>query len=1666
MTTTFSSAPYFDDYDPDKKFHRILFRPGFAVQTRELNQLQTILQEQVSRFGDHVFENGSLVIPGAVRVNGDITHIRLQEGTLVIENDNTVYEGATVANGSGVTATITTISRAENTDPVTLYLTYTTGGEFAQNEQLTLTRNDGVGTTETVTTEDDAAYTGKSTLISIERGVYFLNDEFVIVNTQQIVASKYLGIEEITGELSVGLFVSNTIVTPEEDESLLDNAQGTFNETAPGAHRYKINANLILRDDVTNLENYTEIARIVRGEVAREVRESEYDVLGDTLAKRTYEESGDYVIKNFNIGVEEHPTDSTKLRVELEEGKAYVRGYRIETTNVTRLDIDKARTTEESGDTLIPLQQGDYLHVKTLFGHPDLFSTVKLYSDSTLSFTSDVPDEPSTQIGTATVRAITYDPVETGSEGETVVRVHLYNFSFSGSNRVADIGTVYSDATSPVFAGEISAASIDAGNTVLQEQSDDIAIYQLPFSEVDTITDSSFNFYKKYSSVVSGTDVTISTPISSEQFRDETTDFLVFVTNVVNGSTSASVIGDIATPDSVTLSTDNKTATLDLTSLGVNDTDEVSVFAIMFKSPGTIKTKSPVIGSTITTSATPGSLIDLGKADVYEVTSITDGTNDYTRYYELDTGQRNNFYDISSLKLRPGFSAPTVALTVTFNYFNHGTGDFFVADSYDSITYDDIPTYTSEAGVDFPLANSIDFRPIIDSSGDFSNSPVGYVPDSEAILDFEYYLPRKDKVVLTSDGSFGIIPGSPDLNPNEPSDVTNGITLYNIDVNAYTFGRTDVSIESVKHPRFRMKDIGELENRITNLEYFTSLNLVEQDAISREFIDKFKTGILVDSFTGHQVGDARKETYRVAVDPENGELRAEASTKAIPLFDDETGSNYQVTGSVVTLPYDEVRLLGQDKATRIERIQPFIKFTWDGQLVLEPSSDSWVSTQRVPDTTLDGGTEFTEAFQNNRNSLGTVWGGWRTFWRGNRLIRTRTGTRITRTESTEIERLGDRVVNRSAIPFIRSRVIEFTATGMKPQTDVTPYFDDVDVTEFVTPDGGSIGDQLKTDGLGTVSGSFDIPNEDDTRFRTGNRVFELKDVIDDFSTNATATYSAQGILEDISEFFLSTQIVDIDVDRVTTSQTIRVRRPDPPDNDGGGFGGGGFGGGGGGGPDPLAQSFVMPLREGGFVTSIDIYFGPDAAENTFPVTIQIRAMENGFPSPEIAPFGSVTLPASQIGSGSSDSSVATRFAFDSPVYLEQDVEYCFVILTNSDTLTVWQSVMGQEDILSGERVTRQPFLGSLFKSQNNRTWSPAQLEDLKFVINRAQFDTNVTGLVSFENEVSSNDTSTEADPYLGLLPLDPFTFSNGSKYIRVDHPSHSMVEGDTVRFTATNSGDLGGIPEAEIFDIDLTVSVGPSSEPIDVDTYYVEVSTTNADRDATLGGAAVFATQHVGFSVIHPVVEQIILPNASANWEFSGTSKFGRVADSGFRDLVIGEDNRLTFPRTSVESGDSTVTVRANLSSDVDNLSPYIDTKRFSLLATENRINNREDTNSTPETDEAAARYITSPVELINPANELRILFDANRPPSASIDVYYKVGPAGSNTPFVDQNWEKVTPDENVPSNENYDSFSEYEFTEEFAEDFIVYAIKIVMRSTNEARVPRIRDLRVISVKG
>ena len=167
------------------------------------------------------------------------------------------------------------------------------------------------------------------------------------------------------------------------------------------------------------------------------------------------------------------------------------------------------------------------------------------------------------------------------------------------------------------------------------------------------------------------------------------------------------------------------------------------------------------------------------------------------------------------------------------------------------------------------------------------------------------------------------------------------------------------------------------------------------------------------------------------------------------------------------------------------------------------------------------------------------------------------------------------------------------------------------------------------------------------------------------------------------------------------------------------------------------QTFSVPEPNGIFLTSVDLFFSTkDTAD--LPCGVQIRTVNTGTPHNRNS-FSVKDLPASQINV-STDASVPTRFTFDSPVYLEGGGEYALIVVSPSLEYNVWISRLGEEDISTGwisrvseVLITQQPYLGSLFKSQNASTWTPSQFEDLKFTLYKAEFDAGVTGTVNFFN---------------------------------------------------------------------------------------------------------------------------------------------------------------------------------------------------------------------------------------------------------------------------------------------------------------------------------------------
>lgn len=159
--------------------------------------------------------------------------------------------------------------------------------------------------------------------------------------------------------------------------------------------------------------------------------------------------------------------------------------------------------------------------------------------------------------------------------------------------------------------------------------------------------------------------------------------------------------------------------------------------------------------------------------------------------------------------------------------------------------------------------------------------------------------------------------------------------------------------------------------------------------------------------------------------------------------------------------------------------------------------------------------------------------------------------------------------------------------------------------------------------------------------------------------------------------------------------------------------------------DPLAQSFYVESESGIFVTSVDLYFYTRDPE--LPVTVQLRPMQLGQPTDQVYPFGEVVVDPKNVNI-SEDGTVATRVTFESPVYLAGKQFHALALLSNSSVYSVWISRLSEIDVSTSGAlenlqviVSKQPLSGSLFKSQNGATWTPSQLEDLKFKLYRANF---------------------------------------------------------------------------------------------------------------------------------------------------------------------------------------------------------------------------------------------------------------------------------------------------------------------------------------------------------
>jgi len=439
--------------------------------------------------------------------------------------------------------------------------------------------------------------------------------------------------------------------------------------------------------------------------------------------------------------------------------------------------------------------------------------------------------------------------------------------------------------------------------------------------------------------------------------------------------------------------------------------------------------------------------------------AVTVDSKDITDSFLLDTGQRDGYYALGSIRRKPGKPTPTNSILVIFDYFTAGSGSFFTVNSYGDLEFENIPTYVPNIidplGLEpdgiIELSDAIDFRSYAHSLHDVSSAldptsatdvssitaqPFAYgsneftsaravtfnLPKSgQSLLTsaMTHYLPRVDKISLSSDGDFIVSEGQPADDPSAPSTPSNSILLHTLYIPAYTEDLSKVSIDSQDHKRFTMKDIGRIQGRVKNLERVTSLNSLEQETSLQQIqdadgLDRFKSGFVTDNFRGHKTGDVNHPDYKIAVDRTTGTLRPQHNSKFVDLsLNTGASSNYTKTGDMITLPYTEEAFVTIDKASSTEFVNPYDVVLFNGTVELSPSRDLWFDTQRLPAVrrTVEG--DYDTVLAGVQNSLGTIWNNWQSDWTGEPVTtverpRNRTTNRPTPRRGVRVARPGPR----------------------------------------------------------------------------------------------------------------------------------------------------------------------------------------------------------------------------------------------------------------------------------------------------------------------------------------------------------------------------------------------------------------------------------------------------------------------------------------------------------------------------------------------------------------------------------------------------------------------------------------------------------------------------------
>ena len=1387
INTNLNIAPYFDDFALEKQFYKILFKPAYAVQARELTQLQTILQNQVEQFGDNIYQEGS-IIKGCnfTNLNG-LQFVKLTDKTGfdpelykpvtadeivagVTKSIDTKYEieGAI----TGLRASIITTDRGFETRPPnlnTFYINYLNSNEsgnyktFISGEELTVNRYKYDGSTLIETTLSVATInvtqlptpTGKSFGIQAGAGVVFQKGHFLFADEQTLVVSKY---DDQPDDISVGYEVTETLISSLQDESLYDNANGSTNENAPGADRLKMVPTLVAKTTaVADVDaNFFTLIRYQNGSAVTIRDVSQFNSIAEEMAKRTYEESGDYIVENFKVTTERRGVD---LKALVGKGSAYVKGYRVENRGDVDITIDPIATTNIQQNQATSLNYGGYVDITSVNG-----TMATDYSAVELQLANG------TQIGSAFVKNF------------TPTKLFLFGAS------ITDVARTFADVERIVSTG--GSVSI-AANSKIKDTKNAPMVFNTGTRSLKEITDINVPVRTQSSVSVAANTITINAQPGDDFACDNSDIVVVDASNTLIAVTS------------YTTSLNNSILTINLAPGSDPAADVYYNKRILNTQPYNKLSVNPYIKVVWNNGQARYSL---GFPDVYAIDSVTDSLgNDFTDTFRLVTNAQDNFYDISYMEVIAGRTKPTSGtLTVKLKVYkiNNATGiNFFAVNSYpiDDVTAilpdgkirsSDVPSYISTSGTIFPLRECLDFRPYADLGAGASytaltegaaavvTAAVGAVQPSFAGSDYvlpmlngnvtsdvEHYLARIDVITMDSYGKTAIIKGEEDELPVPPKVGADQLVISQITIPGYPMLSAQEGADQNKNyyavstkargvKNYTMRDIAKLDKKLDAMEYYISLNQLEQSTQNLNVLDenglsRFKNGFIVDPFNDTSIADLSNPDYQAAVHSDTKSLSPALNTFPLDLIY-KSGSSTTIfpttqDAEIATLSRNaHTKLLGQPYATNFRNcVSNFWKY--DGVGSLSPSHDMAQDTVTNPVTLdIDLVTPFRDfvdnlqqfvpmTVQNFSNTTTT-----RTFLGGRQWsiggTNTTSTTALSVNEANSNQSVGDFVSNFEFQPYMRSREIRVFAAGLRPNTRHYFFFDGVDVNEFVRPGttantsravrrAGIKGAAVSTDSNGKIRAVFELP---DGTFFVGDRVLTVVDVNQYASIESASTsiidlqYHAYNISVEKSALTASTRVPDTDVGTEITTRTLPARTVTI---------------------DPLAQTFFIKKGMGRgsnsvFISKIDLFF--KRKSNINGATVMLREVVNGYPASQVLPFSKIHLTPNQI-TATDDASTATTVDFDAPIRMDVEKEYAVVIMpdANDPNYLVFTSKVGGVDLTpgatQGQAVVQDWGDGVLFSSTNNRAWKSYQDEDLKFNLYRHDFNAS-TGSVTMTND--------------------------------------------------------------------------------------------------------------------------------------------------------------------------------------------------------------------------------------------------------------------------------------------------------------------------------------------